>query len=102
MAETDDAHKLSSGHLIEEVYADYANRLKALGNKARKEMRATGKIAYSASAKRVYQKEVASLDAKLELAEANAPKERRAQIIANVKIASMKQDYCDIVCGFYC
>ena len=62
-------------------------------------MMATGKIAYSASAKRVYQKEVASLDAKLELAEANAPKERR---IANVKIASMKQDYCDIVCGFYC
>lgn len=35
-------------------------------------MMATGKIAYSASAKRVYQKEVASLDAKLELAEANA------------------------------
>lgn len=96
MAETDDAHKLSSGHPIEEAYADYANQLKGLANRARKEMMSTGKIAYSASAKKTYQREVDSLNAKLNLANSNAPKERRAQVMANAKIASMKQEYPDM------
>lgn len=96
MAETDDARKLSSGHPIEEAYADYANQLKGLANKARKEMVFSGKIAYSASAKKTYQREVDSLNAKLNLANSNAPKERRAQVMANAKIASMRQEYPDM------
>lgn len=96
MAETDDAHKLSSGHPIEEAYADYANQLKGLANKARKEMVSSGKIAYSASAKKTYQREVDSLNAKLNLANSNAPKERRAQVMANAKITSMRQEYPDM------
>ena len=96
MAETDDAHKLSSGHPIEEAYADYANQLKGLANKARKEMVSSGKIAYSASAKKTYQQEVDSLNAKLNLANSNAPKERRAQVMANAKIASMRKEYPDM------
>lgn len=96
MAETDDARKLSSGHPIEEAYADYANQLKGLANKARKEMVSSGKIAYSASAKKTYQREVDSLNAKLNLANSNAPKERRAQVMANAKIASMRQEYPDM------
>lgn len=96
MAETDDARKLSSGHPIEEAYADYANQLKGLANKARKEMMSSGKIAYSASAKKTYQREVDSLNAKLNLANSNAPKERRAQVMANAKIASMRQEYPDM------
>lgn len=96
MAETDDARKLSSGHPIEEAYADYANQLKGLANKARKEMVSSGKIAYSASAKKTYQREVDSLNAKLNLAKSNAPKERRAQVLANAKIASMRQEYPDM------
>lgn len=96
MAETDDARKLSSGHPIEEAYADYANQLKGLANKARKEMVSSGKIAYSASAKKTYQREVDSLNAKLDLAKSNAPKERGAQIMANAKIASMRQEYPDM------
>lgn len=96
MAETDDARKLSSGHPIEEAYADYANQLKGLANKARKEMVSSGKIAYSASAKKTYQREVDSLNAKLNLAKSNAPKERRAQVMANAKIASMRQEYPDM------
>lgn len=96
MAETDDAHKLSSGHPIEEAYADYANQLKGLANKARKEMVSSGKIAYSASAKKTYQREVDSLNAKLNLANSNAPKERSAQVMANAKIASMRQEYPDM------
>ena len=47
MAETSDARTLSSGTPQEEVYADYANYMKALANRARKEMVGTGKIAYS-------------------------------------------------------
>lgn len=99
MAETDDARKLSSGHPIEEAYADYANTLKSLGNKARKEMMATGKVAYSASAKRAYQKEVDSINAKLNVALSNAPKERKAQVMANATIASLRKDYPDMTKG---
>lgn len=99
MAEVDDARKLSSGHPIEEAYADYANTLKNLGNRARKEMVSIGKVAYSASAKRAYQNEVDSIDAKLRIAESNAPKERKAQVMANATIASLKKDYPDMTKG---
>lgn len=72
MAETRDARTLSSGTPQEEVYADYANYMKALANRARKEMVGTGKIAYSSSAKAAYQSEVDSLMGKLNLALRNA------------------------------
>ena len=99
MAETDDARKLSSGHPVEETYANYANQLKGLANKARKEMLSSGKIAYSASAKRVYQNEVTSLNAKLNIALSNAPKERKAQVMANATITSLKKDYPNMTKG---
>ena len=83
MSTVRDANELSSGTTQERAYADYANKMKALGNKARKEYLATGKIAYNSNAKRVYQNEVDSLDAKLNIALRNAPKERRANAIAN-------------------
>lgn len=92
MAETRDARTLSSGHPVEEAYADYANQMKSLANKARKEMVSTGKIAYSASAKAVYQSEVDTLSAKLNVALRNAPKERQAQVIANANVAAKKKD----------
>lgn len=96
MAETSDARTLSSGHPVEEAYADYANQMKSLANKARKEMVSTGKIAYSASAKAAYQPEVDTLSAKLNLALRNAPKERQAQVIANANVAAKKKDNPDM------
>lgn len=96
MAETRDARTLSSGTPQEEAYADYANRMKALANKARKEMVTTGKIAYSASAKAAYQSEVDSLMAKLNVALKNAPRERQAQTIANSIVAAKKKDNPDM------
>lgn len=96
MAETTDARTLSSGHPIEEVYADYANKMKSLANQARKEMVTTGKIPYSASAKTVYQNEVNSLNAQLNVALKNAPRERQAQVIANAKVSAKKQAYPDM------
>jgi hypothetical protein len=83
LALEDDAHKLSSGTAIEEVYADHSNRLKDLANQARKEMINTKDIEYSPSANKAYAAEVRKLEAKLHIALQNAPLERRAQIIAN-------------------
>ncbi|MEY8515344.1 helix-turn-helix domain-containing protein [Lachnospiraceae bacterium 29-84] len=91
MAETKDAYSLSSGTPQEEAYAEYANRMKSLANQARKVMVNTGKIAYSASAKAAYQKEVESLNAKLNVALKNAPRERTAQTLANAEIDAKKK-----------
>lgn len=91
MAETKDARTLSSGTPQEEAYADYANKMKSLANQARKEMINTGKIQYSASAKQTYSKEVAHLNAQLNVALKNAPRERQAQMIANTTVSAKKQ-----------
>lgn len=91
MAETKDARTLSSGTPQEEAYASYANKMKSLANQARKEMVSTGKIPYSASAKAAYQNEVDSLNAKLNVALKNAPRERQAQVIANATVTAKKQ-----------
>lgn len=91
MAETKDARTLSSGTPQEEAYASYANKMKSLANQARKEMMSTGKIPYSASAKAAYQSEVDSLNAKLNVALKNAPRERQAQVIANATVTAKKQ-----------
>lgn len=86
MSITEDAHTLSSGTPMEEVYADYANGVKALANSARKEYLATKSTQYSSAAKQQYATEVASLNAKLNVALKNAPKERHAQLIANSRV----------------
>lgn len=98
MMETDDAYTLVSDARapMERLYADYANSMKALANSARKEMMSTGKIAYSNQAKKTYQREVDSLNAKLNVALKNAPREKRAQIIANATIKAKKQEYPDM------
>ncbi|MCM1579427.1 MAG: helix-turn-helix domain-containing protein, partial [Ruminococcus sp.] len=96
MAETRDAHTLSSGTPVEEVYADYANGCKALANRARKESVNTGEIKYNATAHKTYQSVCDTLDAELNIAERNAPRERQAQRLANSKVAAKKQANPDI------
>ena len=95
MAETDHAYTLVStkAHPMEIVYADYANSMKALANQARIEMRNTGKIEYSSTAKKTYQKEVSSLMAKLNDALLNTTRERAALRLANAEINSKKEAY---------
>ena len=97
MAETDDAYTLISKFNTnkERAYADYANTMKDMANKARIEEARTGKVAYSKQAKVEYQKEVDSLNEKLRIAELNAPKERYAQRKANADIKAKKQAYLD-------
>lgn len=76
-----DAHELSSGTAMEDVYADHANHMKALGNKARRIMVNTEDPKVNDEAKKKYAAEVASLDESLRVAKANAPRERHAQRI---------------------
>ena len=75
---------------MEIVYADYANSMKSLANKARIEMLNTGKIAYSASAKEIYKTEVNSLMTKLNTALLNTTRERAAQRMANAEVQAKK------------
>lgn len=91
LAETDNAHTLSSGTPIEKVYADHSNRLKDLANQARKTAVNTRTTPYSPAAKKAYESEVQSLRAKLNIAQRNRPLERQAQLIANA-IVRAKQD----------
>lgn len=101
MAETKDAYSLISetDTPIERAYANYANKLKALGNQARLEILSTQKIPYSASAKETYFDEWKSLDSKLSIALKNAPRERQAQTIANAVVAAKKKDNPDMTKG---
>lgn len=91
LAEADDAYDLSSGTRIESIYADHANDLKALANRARRSLVSTPNLKYSPSAKETYAIEVKSLKAKLDIANKNRPLERQAQLLAN-KIVKAKKD----------
>lgn len=89
MAETSDANTLSSGYMIETVYSEHANKLKALANKARAESRSTDYIPYSKEAHVKYKDQVDSLNSKLNIALKNRPLERKAQLIANAKVKNV-------------
>ena len=95
MAETKDARTLISeaDAPIERLYADYANHMKTLANRARKEQVDTPRLKYSASAKAAYKTEVDALNAKLNLALSNVPKERQAQALANAELKAKKEAY---------
>ena len=80
---TPDVHSMSSGTEQEKAYANYSNKMKALADTARKQYLQTGNLKKSASAAQTYKEEVDSLQNKLEIAARNAPKERRASVIAN-------------------
>jgi hypothetical protein len=92
LAETDDATTLSSGTLIEKVYASHSNKLKALANQARKAMVHTPATIYSSAAAKAYASEAKSLDAKLKIALRNAPLERQAQLLANDAVSKRQRD----------
>lgn len=93
MSLTDDAYTLTSGGskrnpgtVIEGVYADYANRMKALANKARKESLNVSVPKADKSVKEAYSKEVDHLKWQLNEAKKNAPLERKALAIAEMKV----------------
>lgn len=98
MFETDDAYTLVSKakNPTELAYADYANSMKAMANEARKVMVSTKDTPYNPAAKAQYQAQVASLDAKVNIALMNAPKERQAQTMANAIVQAKRKDNPDM------
>ena len=66
--------------------------MKALANQARKDYLTAGRLEYSPSAAKTYKTEVDVLDARLKVAQANAPRERRAQALANSVVKAKIQD----------
>lgn len=96
LAEVTDAHKLSSGSKIETIYAEHSNTLKGLANKARREAVRTKTTPRSPSATTAYAKEVDSLNAKLNIALRNAPRERNAQVLGNATVSQKRRSNPDL------
>lgn len=71
---------------IEIIYADYANSMKKLGDIARKESATIKMTSQSKSAKDAYKAEVETLNAKLRIAESNAPRERQVHLVGNKQL----------------
>ena len=98
MAETDDAMTLVSKarHPMELLYADYANYMKSMANNARIEMVRTKNLESNPTAKKIYSKEISSLETKLNDALKNSARERTAIRIATTEINKKKQDNPDL------
>lgn len=79
------------GTPVERHYAEYSNRVRDLANKARLAELNTPDPRVNPSAKHVYSSEVASLRAKLKVAQANSPRERQAQTAAAVVIRMKRE-----------
>ena len=94
LASVRDANEISYGTYIEGIYANHSNRVKALANEARKEMRNTGSLEMNKSAKVAYDDVVGkdgTLTKKLIRAELESPKERQAQMLATSVIKAKKE-----------
>lgn len=94
MAETDDAYTLVSArkHPMEILYADHANYMKSMANKARKAMVTTGKLESNPTAKKIYQKEVSQLEVKLNEALKNSVRERHALRLTATEIKNRQEE----------
>lgn len=93
MSLTDDARTLLSNdpNPKERAYADFANKMKAMANKARVSSANVGRAEKNKSASEKYAPEVESLLSKLRDVEVAKPLERRAQRMANAKLTEFKR-----------
>lgn len=93
MAETPDARTLISEYntKIEQVYADYANTMKALANRARKLAYEIKANEYNKQAAKTYEKEVKEIERQLAMASKNKPRERQAQLLSTSEVVAKKQ-----------
>ena len=93
MAQTDDAYSLVSKYRNpkEVIYADYANNMKALANKARLSIYNTKNLQYNPQSAKTYSKEVSSLNSKLNDALLNSIKERQANRLTASEMERRKE-----------
>lgn len=91
-----EAHKnafdLSSGTEVEDAYADYANKCKAMANEARKLYISTPTPKKNKEAEAKYAQEVHDLGTALLRAEKNAPRERQAQLLTEITMKQKLRD----------
>ena len=94
MSVAKDARELISDHdtLIENIYADFANRMKYLANDARKASVGIEMTKVNPSAKSTYSQEVESLRSKVDVAKMNKPLERKAQALVSEIMRAKKED----------
>ena len=92
MSTVDDANELVSPqkHKMELLYADYANSMKSLANKARVSMKNTENLKYDKNAAKIYSKEVSELEVALNNALKNSVKERQATRLAAADLKKKK------------
>lgn len=91
MAETKDAYTLSSGTKMEAKYAEFANRMKALANDARKTRLFLENTKLDKEAAKKYAPEVASIMSKINEGKKHKPLEQKVQAIADIKIKQLKE-----------
>lgn len=75
--------KYSSGTAVEDLYASYVKNVQSMKNDALKTTQSIKNPRYSKEAAQVYAPEVKSLNAKLNTALLNKPRERQAQLLTN-------------------
>jgi transposase len=83
---TSGGSKQNPGTVIEGIYAEHSNRMRALADEARKNLVNTKTNARDPQAAKVYAKEVQSLKDQLDVALRNKPLERQARIIADTTV----------------
>jgi DNA-binding Lrp family transcriptional regulator len=75
--------KYTSGTAVEKLYSDYIKNVMKTKSEATKASESIKPPQYSKEAAKIYAPEIASLNAKLNVALLNAPKERQAQLLTN-------------------
>ncbi len=90
----DDAYDLTKdpNNPVERLYADHANAMKALANETRLKALAIPNPPTNKAAKLVYKDEVSKLVSDLDAAKAQAPLNRRADIIAGAVVKAKRSD----------
>jgi len=80
---------------IERVYANHMEKMFDLAKQARAIARQQPAFEYDKNAANEYADEVATLKAKVNVAKRNAPREKQAQLMANVEYRAWKDDHPD-------
>lgn len=98
MAEAKDARELLSDNPneVERLYADYANHMKVLANRARLESLRVKEEKADPKMRQMYSAEVESLNDKLVKAKANSVRERQANLIASSRMNAAYNDNPDM------
>ena len=89
-------HNPNKPHEMEVIYADYANYMKNLANRARLEMLTTPNLKYNPEAKKKYSKEVSELMSQLNNALKNKIPERIATRYAAAEVKRKKKENPDL------